>query len=174
MEPGKIIEKALLILQLKEEAIKETSEKPEYFGWGVLIVAVAGLAGPIGSLKFFPGIIVGPITAVIGAFIAVGILWIIAKIFGGKGEYMAYFRPLAMADIIQWVTVIPFIGVFLGSLAGIWQIVVAIKTTQVVHEMDMPKAIVVVLIPIVIVFFLLLIFGTAALTIMGLKLQGIK
>ncbi len=172
MDFGKIIERALSILQLKEDSIKEVSENSEYFGWSILIVALAGLASSIGSFKFFPGIIIGPIVAVIWMFIGVGILWIIAKIFGGKGEYTAYFRPLAMADIIQWVTVIPFIGWFLGALAGIWQIVVAVKVTQIVHEMDMPKAIAVVLIPIAIVFFLILAFGAAALAILGLQARG--
>ncbi len=172
MDFGKIIEKALLILQLKEDTIKEVSKDSMYFGWGILIVAIAGLAGAIGRFKFFPGIITGPIISVIGIFIGVGILWIIAKIFGGKGEYMDYLRPLAMASILQWVSVIPLLGAFLGALAGIWQIVVAVKITEIVHELDLPRAIAVVLIPIVIVFFLTLIFGAAALFVLGIRGGG--
>lgn len=169
MDFGKIVEKALSILQLKEDVIKEVSEKPEYLTFSILIVAIAGLASSIGSFKFIPGIITGPIVAVIGFFIGVGILWIIAKIFGGKGDYLSYFKPLAMSDIIQWVTVIPFIGFFLGAIASIWMVIVAIKVTQIVHELDLPKAVLVVLIPIGVVFFLFLLFGAAALAVIGMK-----
>ncbi len=63
-------------------------------------------------------------------------------------------------------------GAFLGALAGIWQIVVAVKITEIVHELDLPRAIAVVLIPIVIVFFLTLIFGAAALFVLGIRGGG--
>jgi hypothetical protein len=168
MNIGQIIEKALNIIQLKEEDIKEVSEKEEYFPWGVLIVAVAGLASSIGTMDFFPGIITGPVMAVIGFFIGVGILFLIARLFGGTGSYMAYFRPLSYADILMWVSVIPFIGVFLSMVASIWLIVVSIKITQIVHNMDLPKAAIVVLIPIVVVFVLVLLMGTAALALIGM------
>lgn len=173
MDFGKIIEKALLILQLKEDVIREVSEKSEYLTFSILIVAISGLASSIGSFNFFPGIITGPIISLIGFFIGVGILWILAKIFGGKGDYLSYFIPLGFSDIIRWVTVIPFIGTFLGTLGSIWMIVVAIKVTQIVHELDLPKAVLVVLIPIAAAFFLFLLFGAAALAVIGMKKTGL-
>ncbi|MEN3044167.1 MAG: YIP1 family protein [Candidatus Hydrothermales bacterium] len=172
MDFGKIIERALNIIQLKEEAIKEASEKRENFLWSILIVAIAGIAGAIGSLKIIPGIITLPILAVILSFIGIGILWIIARILGGKGEYISYYIPIAMTYILQWVSVVPFIGAFLSTLAGIWIIVVTVKITQIVHQLDLAKAIVVVLIPVVVAFFLFILLGAAALTIIGLKGLG--
>ncbi|MEN3045710.1 MAG: YIP1 family protein [Candidatus Hydrothermales bacterium] len=173
MDFVKVIEKVLYIIQLKEEAIKEVSEKRENLPWAILVVVIAGIASAIGSLKIIPGIITLPILAVILSFIGVGILWVVARILGGKGEYIPYYIPIAMTYILHWVSVIPIIGGFLSTLASIWMIIVAVKVTQTVHQLDLARAIIVVLIPIAIAFFLSILIGAAALTVAGLKGLGL-
>ncbi|MBN2457528.1 YIP1 family protein [Candidatus Woesearchaeota archaeon] len=158
------------ILKLDSKAINKAAKDPDATKMALLFIAIAGVASAIGAWNFV-GIIFVPIITVIMAFVSVGVLHLLAKLFGGSGSYMELFRPLGIAEIIMWITVIPFIGPILGSIVGIWFMVAAVVIIREVHKLSTGKAIMVVLIPVIVVMLLLvvgiIIAGVAFFSMMG-------
>ena len=144
------------ILKLDAQAIRDAAGDEELTASAVVVVAIAGVASAIGTLHIFPGIITNPIMTVVGSFIGVGILFLLAKLFGGTGDFLSYYRPIGLAYALQWITVIPVIGGFLGIITGIWMTVVTIVITREIHGFSTGKAALVVLIPLILVMLLLL------------------
>ncbi len=144
------------ILKLDVEAIREAAGDEELTASAVIVVAIAGVASAIGTLHIFPGILTNPIMTVVGSFIGVGILFLLAKLFGGTGNFLSYYRPLGLAYALQWVAVIPVAGSFLAMITGIWMTVVAIVVTREVHGFSTGKAALVVLIPVILLMILVM------------------
>ena len=149
MDFGKWIQETILILKLDEDAIRRAAADAEATLPAVVFAAIAGLAGGIGGLNIF-GVILFPFLFPIFLGIGVGILWIIARLFGGTGEYMDQFRPTGLSYMAQWVQVVPLLGPIVGGLVGIYLIVVQVITVRTVHGLSTEKAIAVVLIPVVV------------------------
>lgn len=203
MDLTKMFSDAIGVLTLKKDVIDRVSKDSEAMGhaWILLIVAailsaigswlgtlllrnvmpgfggIGGQAATIGTL--FGSIIFGVIGAIVAAFIAVGILWLVAKIFGGTGEYMTYFKTLMHIELLAWIMVlsfIPLLGGLLSIAVGIWALVAAIVVTQVVHKLSTGKAIATVLIPAAIIFLavvvLLLLAAATMLAAFGLPMMG--
>jgi len=164
MNLKKIVMDAVEIFKLNEKTIKSVSASKDAFTAGALILVIAGIASAIGSFNL-TGIIANPIMLFIGSFIWVGILYLFAWLFGGKGSYMEYWKPLSHSAIVSWISVIPFIGAVIAGILGLWNIVVAVKVTQIVHKLSLGKSIAVVLIPILILIaiaiLLVLVVGAA-------------
>jgi hypothetical protein len=168
---GESIKNALSIVTLKGDVMQKVSAS-DVVGYAFLILVIAGLAGAVGQtlmglilgtleLVSFLAFITGPIFAVIGTFIGVGILHIIALIFGGQAKYMDLFKPMAFAQVVGWVAVIPFIGTAISSILGIWLIVVNIVIIKNVHKLSTGKSVLVVLLPVIIILALVLALGAA-------------
>jgi hypothetical protein len=146
------------LVKLDKDAAAEVAADPESFGPAVLFIAIGGLAGGIGHTVGSMGIgsfmlIVGPIAHVIASFISVGILYLVAKIFGGTGTYRGYYSALGIGSLPHWAQVVPV----LGWIAALWYIPVMVIVTERVHNLSTGKAIAVVLIPFIITFLLVLI-----------------
>ncbi len=167
MDFKKSVKNALDIVQLKDKAISSVASAKDSFLPSVLILVIAGIAMAIGSMNPI-GIIGNPIGYFIMSFIGVGILFIFAKLFGGKGNYMPHYNALAHGYILMWISVIPFIGPMIAAIAGLWSIVVAVKVTSVVHRLSIGKSALVVLIPIIIIAVLMVIL----VMIMGAVIMG--
>jgi len=161
---GDYVKRGIEIVKLDSSAVMHASRDANAFSMGLLVLLIAGIASAIGQLNLF-GIIINPIGTIIGAFVWVGILHIFALLFGGRASYSELFRPLALAMVLNWITVIPLLGVFLGFLAGVWQIVVSVVAVENVYRLSRGKAIAVVLIPLAMLFILAFCFvffvGTA-------------
>jgi hypothetical protein len=115
---------------------------------------------PIGSL--FGGFI----GTFFSFFIAVGILYVIAKLFSGSGSFLSYayllslvFVPLGIVSAV--IGLIPVLGGIVGLLIGIFEIYLAILATASAHRLPMARATWVVLIPVIIAFALLLLLFIA-------------
>jgi hypothetical protein len=124
-------------------------------------MGISGLAshGGIG------GLITGPIAAIIGYFIGVGVLHLVATlVFGGKGDYMSLFRAESHASIIGWVGIIPFVG----AIVGLWHLPVSVVILQNAYGMPRDKAIATV--AVIVGFFLLL--GLLSVMLFGALLGG--
>ncbi len=94
----------------------------------------------------------GILSAFIGFFIGVGILWLIAKAFKGQGDFMIYAHALALAFVpleaaAAVLSIVPFLGTLAGLAVGIYAIYQAILATSSVHRLTMGKSVAVVLIP---------------------------
>jgi hypothetical protein len=147
---GDYVKKGWDVARLKTDAIQSLAEDKDALGPAIGILAIGGACGAFGMLNFL-GIIYMPILRIIGAFIMIGIMHFVATaFFSGKGEFKSLFAPLACATLISWVGVIPLIGPVLAILAGLWLLVVFVLGVEVVHQIDRPKAIAVVAIPVVI------------------------
>ena len=115
----------------------------------------------------FGTIIGGFIGAFIGFFIAAGVLYLVARLFGGTGTFMPYAYALALffvpLGIISAVAgIVPVLGVLVAIAAGIYQIYLAILATASVHRLDMGKSTAVVLIPVAIAFVIFLLLAVLA------------
>lgn len=149
--------KGVELVKLNRDAAEEVARDPDSFGPAVLFFAIGGLAGGIGHSIGSMGLgsfmlVIGPIASVIGSFVWVGILYVIARIFGGRGTYMGYYSALGIGSLPHWAQVVPF----LGWIAALWSIPVAVIVTERVHGLSTGKAIAVLLIPAVIAFLLAL------------------
>ncbi|HWR97578.1 MAG TPA: YIP1 family protein [Candidatus Methanoperedens sp.] len=135
---------------------------------GLVIVAVSGLAAGIAGLAGHGGVgglISGPIGALIGYAIGVGILHLVATIlFGGKGDYLSLLRAESHAAILGWAGIIPFVG----WLVGLWHLPVSVVILQNVYGMPREKAIATV--AVIAGFFLLL--GLVAVFFFGALMGG--
>jgi hypothetical protein len=123
-----------------------------------ILSGLLGLIG-IGQQQGFGGFIVSlilaPIFAAIGLFIGAGILHLLVMLIVGSRNsgYEATFRVGAYAAVTSLVSWIPFIG-WIASLYGIYLAIVGVRE---VHNTTTGKAALVVLIPAAVVILLILI-----------------
>ena len=122
---------------------------------------LVGVGGDINVGAYIISLITAPIGAVIGLFIGAGILHLLVMLIVGSGNsgYEATFRVGAYAATTSLVSWIPFIG-WIASLYGIYLAIVGIRE---VHATTTGKAALVVLIPAAIVLLIVfLVIGAAA------------
>jgi len=168
------VKQAIDIVKLKGKVIEKVSKDKNATLMGILIIAAGGILGGIGStlygasnlaiLTIILTLIFTPIYAVLVYFIAVGVMHILARLFGGQAKYIEYFRAESHTAILSWLgilAIIPFLGGIINLFVSIWGIVVSVVVLENVHKLTRGKAIIVVLIP-VILLILLLIIGSAA------------
>jgi hypothetical protein len=143
--------------------------------------AALGLAGAV--VAAVVGLILYPILMVIGGFIGSGIYYIIAKVFGGKGDYMEQTLGLALITggyvlitaPFQILTLIPVIGVLFSlaiMLVGIYSLYSQYRLIKEVHKLSSMRAAAVVIIPIIVIVALIMLmigFLTVAGVASGMK-----
>jgi hypothetical protein len=120
------------------------------------LLALAGIgAAQRGFGGFITSLILAPIFAAIGLFIGAGILYLLVILIVGSGNsgYEATFRVGAYAAVTSLVSWIPFIG-WIASLYGIYLAIVGIRE---VHATTTGKAALVVLIPVAVLFLIAII-----------------
>src|SRR5512134_2760028 len=108
------LKKAIEIVKLNGSVAAEVGRDEQSLQPGLIFVAGSGLAVGIAGLANrggIGGLISGPIGALIGYAIGVGILHLVATIFfGGKGDYLSLLRAESHASILGWAGIIPFVG----------------------------------------------------------------
>lgn len=156
--------------------------------WTTLLISLVGLGvvqmitGMLGAVFYHHGDGVGGnvsniISVPIGFLIGAGILWLIAKLFGGTGQYLTYafllslfYVPLTAASDV--LGLIPFLGGLISLVIGIFSIYLAILATASAHRLNLGRATWVVLIPvlaaIVLAFLVAMVAGLALFAIYGL------
>jgi hypothetical protein len=149
---------------------------------GLVILAVARaifgfISSAEGAAMFhtaapgFGTIVGGFIGVFIGFFVIAGVLYLVAKLFGGTGTFMPYAYALALfyvplGIISAVVGIIPVLGVIVAFLLGLYEIYLAILATASVHRLDMGKSSAVVLIPIAILFVIVVVLTIAGLALL--------
>lgn len=150
---------------------------------GILSGAIALLSGLVkGELAtalggFFGGIFLTPIFAVIGLFIAAGILHLVVMLLvrpqnaGFEASYrvMAYLSVLYLAS---WLSVIPILGVLVMLALTVYFLVLAVIGVREVHSTTTGRAAAVVLIPAGISFVLLALVAVLVGVAVFLSSQG--
>jgi hypothetical protein len=125
------------------------------------------------------GLIGGVIGAFIGFFVGAGILYLIARAFGGTGQFMTYSHALALAYVplgigIAVLGLIPILGGLAALAGGIYAIYLAILATSSTHRLTMGKSVAVVLIPAAVVAVLAVCLIALAATALAVYLHGTR
>lgn len=154
---GTYLQEAIQILQLDTRAISRVAKDEEALLPALLFFAIGGLANGAGHFSF-TGMVFGPILATLMSFVFVGLLSIIARLFGSTASFLELYRPLGVAAPLHWVQAVPLIGSFLGALALFYFAVIAGLTIETTGHLPRAKAIAVVVLLAGIVLFLVLVF----------------
>ncbi len=154
---GAYLQKGVRILQLDQDAVDTVSRDEEALLPALLFFAVAGLANGAGQFSF-RGMIFGPIVATLLSFVFVGLLSVLSRLFGGRGEFLDVYRPLGVAAPLFWIQAVPLLGPFLVSLALVYFAVVAVVVVERTTHLARGKAIAVVALLAGISLFLVLVF----------------
>ena len=159
------VKQAIEIVKLNGKAAVNISKDKNATLMGISIIAVGSVLVVLGETPIkFTLVILAPIATIIFYFIGVGIMHVLALLFGGKAKYMEYFRAESYSSILGWLgilTLIPYLGGIVTFLASIWGIVVSIVILENVHKLSRGKAIIVVLIPVVVLILLVTIGALA-------------
>jgi hypothetical protein len=99
------------------------------------------------------------ISVPLGFFIGVGILYLIAKAFGGEGTFLAQgytylLFEVPLGIITSVLSLIPILGGLVAFAVGIYAIVLQIFSLMAVHRLSGGKATLVVFIPVIVVLVL--------------------
>lgn len=107
------------------------------------------------------------IFVIIGFFIVVGIQYLLAKAFGGTGDfkqqaydYLLFFVPLTIISNI--LGLIPVLGILAGFAIGIYQLVLNVFSIMASHRLSGGKATAVVLIPIAVIILVVFLCAVVA------------
>lgn len=148
------LQKGFEIVKLNRQAAVEASKDETALMPGVIFVALGSIAWPaglilsgskiIGIIGMIGALILLPVS-LIGFFAGMGLVHRIARIFGGQASFYEYLRPVALASMVGWAQVIPYIGFFLT----LWSLVVNIIVLEDVHKLSTGKAVASLLIGVV-------------------------
>lgn len=171
MDFKKSVMNAIEIVKLNGSVMTKVAADKDATGMGVLIIAIAGVAAAIGALNPF-GIIMMPIAYLIGTFIGIGIIHLLAKLFGGKAKFSEFYRTSSHAYVVNWIAIIPILGPMVSGIAGLWNLVVTVFVLKNVHKLTTGKAVVVVLIPVVIAIIIGVVAAAAIIAMFAGVLGG--
>lgn len=134
-----------------------------------------GLMAVVFSIMVVFSIIVGFIGPLLGA----GLIWIMAKILGGKGEYGQQLHmtsaPLAFLMVVTSIlNIIPLAGALIGILLNLYYLYPMTVAIREAHKFSTLKAIAAWLLPIIIVVIIVFIFAASMLASLGLAGLALK
>jgi hypothetical protein len=138
---------ALGIIGLKREAIREAAASDDLTLGAVVFVGISGLTSAAGVFDIF-GIFYYPFVQLACFALLTGVLWFVARLFGGTGTYLAQLRAQGLTWALFWITIIPIVGPVLSVLAFLWWLVVDVAITEEVHGLSRGKSIAAVLLPV--------------------------
>ncbi len=123
------------------------------------LLRLAGVGTNMGFGEFLGALVLGPVFAVIGLFIGAGILHLLVMLFVGSRNagFEGTFRVVAYAAVTSLVSWLPFIG-WIASLYGIYLAIVGVRE---VHTTTTGKAALVVLVPAAVILLLILVLIAA-------------
>jgi hypothetical protein len=104
---------------------------------------------------------IGAVLAIIGSYIAVGIMHLIARVLGGDGRfedmyysYAAYSSPLSI--LTSLVGVIPILGALISIPIAIYGIVLNVIALKAVYKYGWFQAVLTLFVPLIVIFGLIL------------------
>ena len=145
------LRKGIEIAKLNRDAVSEVAADGGAFIYAVIFFGIGGLAAGLGGLMVRPAfgllmVIGGPVLHIATSFIWVGLLYIVARMFGGKGGYLEYYTALGVGSVPVWAQVIPMVG----WLIAMWNLPVSVIVTERVHGLSTGRSVAVVLFPLII------------------------
>ena len=157
MDYATYLQKGIQILQLDGSVVADVSKDEDALVPALVFFALAGLAN--GAAQFsFRGMIFGAIVATLLSFVMVGLLNVLARLFGGDANFLELYRSLGVAAPLFWVLAVPMLGPFLGFLAVLYYCVVAELVVERTAELPRPNSIAVIALLVGVSLFLFLVF----------------
>lgn len=155
---------ALGILAGQKSAVIAVAANPRVLP-GLVFLVVSYFVGtlPWGLVPAILAAFASPIFFSFGA----GVAFLLTKLFGGTGTYMALWRALSHASILNSLGLllfIPYVNSVLWILISVYEIVLTVLILETTQDIRRLKAIAVVLIPVgfsLLGFFLLFTHGSA-------------
>ncbi len=142
--------RAWAIVTLDREAIREVAGDENALVPALVITAIGGLLGSLVTMNpvFWVG---GVVFSLVALVVFAGILYLLAVLFGGQGDFLSLFRVLGHGSgLVSWAGIVPVVG----SLAGLWSIPIAVIAVEDLYGLTRGKAIAVVLIPVAVLLLL--------------------
>jgi hypothetical protein len=131
---------------------------PQFFQALTMLEQQMGVSGvtQVFSASLFCFVPLTGVMNLINTAISVGIMHLIAKMFGGKGKYSeflylvaAFSAPMSMGTTI--LGFIPFVNLCLVPLLGLWSLNLNVQAVKSAHSLDTFRALGVILTPILLV-----------------------
>jgi len=139
-------------------------------GLATLVAAVFGLLGGLMGGSIVGGFLGALIGTPIAFFLGQGVIWLVARLFGGTGDYMqqAWVNSTFWAPILI-LGQIPIIGGFIALIGGIYSLYLTYLALQPVQRLDSQRSLFVVLTLVAIVIVLsICAFALGAAAFLGL------
>ena len=127
--------KAVEVVKLNRAAMSDVAGDVNAIRFGLVVTAIGGGLSVL-SFASPGGLVVAAIYSVAALFLFSGFVHLTAGYSKGKEEFMGFVRILALSGIIDWIAIIPLLGLF----ATVWSIVVAIHAAQQVYDLTKAKA----------------------------------
>lgn len=130
---------------------------------------LANITGVDSNLSI-SSLVVGYIMALVGTFIAAGIMHLWIKLFSGKGDYVKTFQMFVYANtprmLFSWIPVLGTIG------APIYGLYIWIIGATVLHGFSKKKAFLVLALPAIIITVFAIVASVVAFAFLGAALQS--
>ena len=144
---------------------------------GLVVVGAIGglLIGLLGGVgQMVTGLIIGAIVTPIVYYIGQVILWVIARVLGGKGDLQTqanlvgtFYVPLYLLNII--LNLIPVVGTILALLVGLYELVLLTFGLQAAHAYTILRAVLTWLV----IVFIVAILAACFLILLGPQIANI-
>jgi hypothetical protein len=137
-----------------------------FFAYGtssfLLLFSLLGISPLFGGAGLFLAIlIITPLLSIIGHLIMGGVVFVSAKLLGGKGtftqQFYLYSLPLSVIMVLNILSIIPCIGGLLSIVIGIYSLYVEIIVVRDVHQLTTIRAAVATLAVPLLVFAILMV-----------------
>jgi len=126
--------RVLGVLRGDRDVVREVAADPASTWVGLALVAVAGFLG-----NYSRGLVAAALSVVLAPallFLLVALLYVSTRIFGGKGSYLALWRPAAFAWVVSSLNILgglsvigPVVSVVIG-LYFMFLATVIVRSTQ--------------------------------------------
>ncbi len=98
----KSLRQAFDILTFRRSSIQAVAEDPSALLMGLSFIALFNFIG--GLWSGFPRVVYVTVSAIVSSFVMAGILYLLARLFGGRGGYLDLWKPIAYTSVIGVLT----------------------------------------------------------------------
>jgi hypothetical protein len=153
----------LEIVKLNQSRMDAVAKRDsEGITMALVYLAIGALAAPLGGAVFGYSVLgtvfrtpivsalIGAVVAIVLSVLGLYITNLVAvKLFKGQGKFPEYFRVMGYASLINVVGLLSMVSV-LGSIAGIWLLVINFKALMSVHKLDTTNAVLTIIVSVVV------------------------
>ena len=148
---------AMQIALFKEKDMHHVASTKDKTSYGVYILLASALLNFLGQMffsRFHPTLIGGIVMALIQVVMMIAGIYLLSfiaqRLFNGKGKHDGFFRVMAYAGIVGWLTLIPF----LGFVSGLWSLALLFVILKTVHKLTTAQSILTIIISVIILLIL--------------------